>query len=76
MFNHDRGFLLLSEHSYTFMYLIKGVFSPTVKLCSSILSEIEMQRIMQFEIHLITNVNGEINDYVVAQTDIICLRSR
>ena len=39
MFNHDRGFLLLSEHSYTFMYLIKGVFSPTVKLCSSILSE-------------------------------------
>ena len=57
MFNHDRGFLLLSEHSYTFMYLIKGVFSPTVKLCSSILSEIEKHRIMQFQIQLINNNN-------------------
>ena len=44
MFNQDSGFLLLSEHSYTFIYLINGVFSPTVKLCSSILSEIKMQR--------------------------------
>ena len=40
MFNHDKGFLLLSEHSYTFIYFMKGVFSPTVKLCNSILSEI------------------------------------